>query len=87
MSRSCVAVVKRAQAKSKDPATMLAEAKGANCDGVLSIQLVPGEPGDRVGIAQFTLLDVKQFISATAIDNAALASGDASMPTGSTPKL
>lgn len=84
---SCVAVVKRAQAKAKDPAAMLAEARGANCDGVLSVQLVPGEPGDRVGIAQFTLLDVKQLISATAIDNAALASGDNSMPTGSTPKL
>ena len=84
---SCVAVVKRAQAKAKDPAAMLAEAKGANCDGVLSIQLVPGTPGDRVGIAQFTLLDVKQFISATAIDNAALGVSDGSMPTGSTPRL
>lgn len=84
---SCVAVVKRAQAKAKDPVAMLAEARGANCDGVLSIQLIPGTPGDRVGIAQFTLFDVKQFISATAIDNAALGAADGSMPTGSTPKL
>ena len=57
---SCVAVVKRAQTKAKEPSAMLAEAKGANCDGVLSVQLVPGTAPDRVGIAQFTLLDVKQ---------------------------
>ena len=66
---------------------MLAEAKGANCDGVLSVQLVPGTPADRVGIAQFTLLDVKQVISAAAIDSAALATEQQSMPTGSAPKL
>ena len=86
---SCVAVVKRAQAKAKDPTAMLTEAKGANCDGVLSVQLVPGTPGDRVGIAQFTLLDVKQLISAAAIDGAALAAGpnDGAMPKGGAPKL
>jgi hypothetical protein len=84
---SCVAVVKRAQTKAKDPGAMLAEAKGANCDGVLSVQLVPGTPTDRVGIAQFTLLDVKQLISAAAIDSAAVATDQRSMPTGSTPKL
>lgn len=86
---SCVAVVKRAQTKAKEPSAMLTDAKGANCDGVLSVQLVPGTPADRVGIAQFTLLDVKQFISATAIDNAALTTGstDGSMHRGSAPKL
>jgi hypothetical protein len=86
---SCVAVVKRAQTKAKEPSAMLAEAKGANCDGVLSVQLVPGMPADRVGIAQFTLLDVKQFVSAAAIDSAALAAGpnDGSTPRGSAPKL
>jgi hypothetical protein len=84
---SCVAVVKRAQAKVKDPSAMLTEAKGANCDGVLSVQLVPGTQGDRVGIAQFTLLDVKQLISAAAIDSAATGLGNGSMPTGSAPKL
>jgi hypothetical protein len=86
---SCVAVVKRAQTKAKDPSAMLAEAKGANCDGVLSVQLVPGTPADRVGIAQFTLLDVKQFVSAAAIDSAALAGGssEGSTPRGSAPKL
>ena len=41
------------------------------------------------GIAQFTLLDVKQFVSAAAIDGAALAAGpnEGSMPKGSAPKL
>jgi hypothetical protein len=84
---SCVAVVKRAQAKVKDPGAMLIEAKGANCDGVLSVQLVPGAQADRVGIAQFTLLDVKQLISAATIDSAAAGQGNGSMPTGSAPKL
>ena len=86
---SCVAVVKRAPTKAKDPGALLTDAKGANCDGVLSVQLVPGTPADRVGIAQFTLLDVKQLISATAIDNAALTTGstDGLSPKGSAPKL
>ena len=86
---SCVAVVKRAQTKAKDPSAMLAEARGANCDGVLSVQLVPGSPADRVGLAQFTLLDVKQLVSAAAIDNAALAAGpsEGTAPKGSAPKL
>ena len=86
---SCVAVVKRAQAKAKELSAMLTEAKGANCDGVLSVQLVPGTAADRVGIAQFTLLDVKQLVSAAAIDSAALTTGSSDGPTprGSAPKL
>ena len=86
---SCVAVVKRAQTKAKEPSAMLTDAKGANCDGVLSVQLVPGTPADRVGIAQFTLLDVKQFVSAAAIDSAALGAGpgEGPGPRGSAPKL
>src|SRR6476620_6712344 len=72
---SCVAVVKRAQAKAKELSAMLTEAKGANCEGVLSVQLVPGASPDRVSIAQFTLLDVKRVISAAAIDSAALGAG------------
>lgn len=84
---SCVAVVKRAQARAKELSTMLPEAKGANCEGVLSVQLVPGTSADRVSIAQFTLLDVKRVISAAAIDSAAAATDQHSMPTGSTPKL
>jgi len=85
---SCVAVVKRAQARAKEVNALLTEAKGANCDGVLSVQLVPGAAPDRVGIAQFTLLDVKRVVSAAAIDSAALAEGERqSMPKGSAPKL
>jgi hypothetical protein len=87
---SCVAVVKRAQTKAKELNAMLAVAKGANCDGVLSVQLVPGTPANRVGIAQFTLLDVKRVISAAAIDSAAVAAEQSerqSMPKGSAPKL
>ena len=68
---------------------MLTEAKGANCDGVLSVQLVPGTPAGRVGIAQFTLLDVKQLVSAATIDSAALVNGqsEGAPPKGSAPKL
>jgi hypothetical protein len=85
---SCVAVVKRAQTKAKMLSAMLDEAKGANCDGVLSVQLIPGAPADRVGIAQFTLLDTKLVVSASAIDNEAAADhGDRTAPKGSAPKL
>ena len=87
---SCVAVIKRAQTKAKTLSAMLDEAKGANCDGVLSVQLIPGTPPDRVGIAQFTLLDVKLVISASAIDNEALAADQnerKALPKGSAPKL
>jgi hypothetical protein len=86
---SCVAVVKRAQTKAKTLSAMFDEAKGANCDGVLSIQLIPGTPPDRVGIAQFTLLDTKLVISASAIDNEAMAAdqNNKTAPKGSAPKL
>lgn len=86
---SCVAVVKRAQTKAKLLSAMLDEAKGANCDGVLSVQLIPGTPADRVGIAQFTLLDTKLVVSASAIDGEAIAADhtDKAMPKGSAPKL
>ena len=46
---SCVAVVKRSQAKEKTLSAMLEEAKDANCDGTLSVQLTPGITPDRVG--------------------------------------
>ncbi|MDB5578360.1 MAG: hypothetical protein JWR80_3536, partial [Bradyrhizobium sp.] len=70
---SCVAVAKRSLAKEKNMAAMLGEAKGANCDGALSVELTPGATPDRVGKAQFTLMDFKRIISATAIDGDALA--------------
>ncbi len=63
---SCVAVVKRSQAKEKSLSAMLDEAKGANCDGALSVQLTPGTTPGQVGNAQFTLLDFKRMISAAA---------------------
>jgi hypothetical protein len=87
---SCVAVVKRALAKDKTLSALLDDAKGANCDGVLSVQLTPGTASDRVGNAQFALLDVKRIISAAAIDGEALAaekSEGSAMPKGSAPKL
>ena len=87
---SCVAVVKRAQVKEKTLAAMLVEAKAANCDGVVSVQLVPGTSPDRVAIARFVLLDVKGVISAAAIDNDALAAEQNERnptPKGSAPKL
>src|SRR4051794_8860292 len=87
---SCVAVIKRAQTKAKMLSAMLDDAKGANCDGVLSVQFIPGTPPDRVGIAQFTLLDVKLVIGASAIDNEAIAADQnerKALPKGSAPKL
>ena len=58
---SCVAAVKRLQTKDKTLTAMLEEAKGANCDGALSVQLATGAAPDRVGMAQFTLLDFKRI--------------------------
>ena len=87
---SCVAVIKRALAKDKALSVLLDDAKGANCDGVLSVQLTPGTSSDRVGNAQFALLDVKRVISAAAIDGEALAAEQnesSAMPKGSAPKL
>jgi hypothetical protein len=87
---SCVAVVKRSLAKEKNLAAMLGEAKGANCDGALSVELTPGATPDRVGKAQFTLMDFKRMISATAIDSNALAAEQNERnpsPKAGTPKL
>jgi hypothetical protein len=87
---SCVAAVKRTQAKDKTLGAMLEEAKTANCDGTLSVQLTSGVAPDRLGNAQFTLLDFKRIISAAAIDDEALAAEKDdrnSLPKGSAPKL
>jgi hypothetical protein len=87
---SCVAVAKRLQAREKTLNAMLDEAKGAYCDGALSVQLTPGIAPDRIGTAQFTLLDFKRIISAAAIDAAALAAEANTRnpaPQGSVPKL
>ena len=87
---SCVAVVKRSQAKEKSLSAMLDEAKAANCDGALSVQLTPGPTPGQVGNAQFMLLDFKRMISAAAIDdNALVAEKNERNPTpqGNAPKL
>jgi len=85
---SCVAVVKRSIAKEKSLAALLEDAMGANCDGVFSIQFTPSAQADRVGIAQFILLDVKRVISASAIDAEGLATGHGNpLPKGAAPKL
>lgn len=84
---SCVAVVKRALAKERTLVALLDDAKGANCDGVLSVHLTPGTASDRVGEAQFTLLDVKRVISASAIDGEAATQSGGASPKGAAPKL
>jgi hypothetical protein len=83
-------VVKRSLAKEKNLAAMLGEAKGANCEGALSVELTPGATPDRVGHAQFTLLDFKRMISAARIDADALAAERNArnpLPTARAPKL
>ena len=87
---SCVAAVKRSLAKDKTLSAMLDEAKAANCDGTLSVQLTPGAAPDRIGTAQFILLDFKRIVSAAAIDGDALAAESKErnpMPQGNAPKL
>jgi hypothetical protein len=86
---SCIAVVRRSiAAKEKSLAALIEDGKGANCDGVFSVQFTPSTQADRISIAQFVLLDVKRVISASAIDAEALANGNGdSLPRGSAPKL
>jgi len=86
---SCVAVIKRSvAAKEKSLAALIDDARGANCDGVLSVQFTPSTQADRISIAQFVLLDVKRVISASAIDAEAVAAGNGSpAPKGGAPKL
>src|SRR5689334_14037655 len=85
---SCVAVVKRSiAAKEKSLAALIEDARGANCDGVVSVQFTPSTQADRISIAQFVLLDVKRVISASAIDAEALAAGNGNSQKGSAPKL
>jgi hypothetical protein len=84
---SCVAAVKRTLARG----ALLDEAKAANCEGALSVQLIPSiAASDRVGNAQFTLLDFKGMISAAGIDDNAIAAEKNernAAPRASAPKL
>src|SRR3984885_11784647 len=69
---------------------MLDEARDANCDGTLSVQLTQGNAPDRVGNARFTLLDFKRIVSAATIDGDALAAEKRERnpePQGNAPKL
>ena len=87
---SCVAIVKHVQEKEKDLPTLLGEAKAANCDGALSVELTTGAAPNRVGHAHFTLLDFKRIISAARIDGDALVAEQKERnptPRGSPPKL
>jgi len=85
---SCVAVVKRSvAAKEKSLAALIDDARGANCDGVLSVQFTPSTHADRISIAQFVLLDVKRVVSASAIDAEAVAGSGNAPPKGGAPKL
>src|SRR5262245_8917964 len=85
---SCVAVVKRSiAAKEKLLAMLLEDARGANCDGVFSVQFTPSPQADRISIAQFVLLDAKRVVSASAIDAEALAGNGESQPRAVAPKL
>ena len=66
-------------------------AKGANCDGVLSVEISPGITPDRVSKTEFTLIDFKQIISAAKIDADAFAAEKNEAlnktPLGNAPKL
>ena len=88
---SCVAVLKRAQATDKTLDKLAVEAKGANCDGVASVEISPGITPDRVSKAEFTLIDFKQIVSAAKIDADAFAAEKNEAlnktPLGNAPKL
>jgi hypothetical protein len=88
---SCVAAVKRSLARDKILGALLDDAKAANCEGALSVQLIPNSAAsDRVGNAQFTLLDFKGMISAAGIDDAAIVAEKNernTAPRASAPKL
>lgn len=88
---SCVAALKHAQALGKTLASLLAEAKSANCDGLVVVEIAPGVTADRVGKADFTLIDFRQIASAAKIDDDALAAEKNEAlnktPLGNAPKL
>lgn len=88
---SCVAMFKRAQALDKSLTKLVDEAKAANCDGLVTVELFGGVAPDRVGKAEFTLVDFKQIVSAAKIDaDAFAAEKDASVNSasqGNAPKL
>lgn len=87
---SCVAAIKRIGTLDKTLKAMFAESKDANCDGALSIVLASSASPDRVGKAEFMLVDFKRIVSASAIDEdaATAAKADAGKkPAASAPRL
>ncbi len=88
---SCVAELKRVQTLDKTLDKLVAEAKSANCDGLLTVEIFPGITPDRVSKAEFTLIDFKQIVSAAKIDADAFAAEKNEAlnktPLGNAPKL
>jgi len=88
---SCVAALKRAQALDKTLDKLATEAKAANCDGLVAVEISPGITTDRVSKAEFTLIDFKQIVSAAKIDEDAFAAEKNEAlnktPLGNAPKL
>lgn len=88
---SCVATLKRAQTSDKTLDKLAAEAKAANCDALVSVEISPGITPDRVAKTEFTLIDFKQIVSAAKIDADAFAAEKNEAlnktPLGNAPKL
>lgn len=88
---SCVAALKRSQALAKTLDKLTAEAKAANCDGLVTVDISSGITPDRVSRAEFTLIDFKQIVSAAKIDEDAFAAEKNEAlnktPLGNAPKL
>lgn len=88
---SCVAILKRAQASDKTLPKLSDDAKAANCDGLVAVEISNGITADRVGKAEFTLIDFKQIVSAAKIDADAFAAEKNEKlnktPMGNSPKL
>ncbi len=88
---SCIAALKHVQAMAnKSLDDLLADAKTANCDGLVSVGLAAGATPDKVGQATFTLVDFKRIVGAAKIDTDALAAekaGGNRAAGGTAPKL
>ena len=88
---SCVAILKRAQASDKTLPKLADDAKAANCDGLVAVEISNGITPDRVGKTEFTLIDFKQIVSAAKIDADAFAAEKNETlnktPMGNSPKL
>ena len=70
---------------------LVTEAKAANCDALVSVEISSGITPDRVSKAEFTLIDFKRIISAAKIDADAFAAEKNEAlnktPLGNAPKL